>query len=80
MCLAVPGRVVAMLDEAPLTRRAEVDFGGVRTTINLAFVPEATVGDYVLAHVGVAIARLDAAAARRTLAELGAPGADEGSA
>jgi hydrogenase expression/formation protein HypC len=77
MCLAIPGRVIALLDEAPLTRRAEVDFGGVRTTINLAFVPEAAVGDYVLAHVGVAIARIDAAAARRTLAELGALPTDE---
>ncbi|MCB1748781.1 MAG: HypC/HybG/HupF family hydrogenase formation chaperone [Gammaproteobacteria bacterium] len=77
MCLAVPGRVIAILDDAPLTRRAEVDFGGVRTTINLAFVPEAAVGDYVLAHVGVAIARLDPDVARRTLAELGAPAPPE---
>lgn len=73
MCLAVPGRVIAILDEAPLTRRAEVDFGGVRATINLAFVPEAGIGDYVLAHVGIAIARIDADAARQTLAELGVP-------
>ena len=71
MCLAVPGRILALTDDAPLTRRGEVDFGGVRTEINLAFVPEAAVGDYVLAHVGFAIARLDAAAAVATLRELG---------
>ena len=70
MCLAGPGRIVRITDDAALTRRGEVDFGGVRTEINLAFVPEAAVGDYVLAHVGFAITRLDAAAAERTLAEL----------
>lgn len=70
MCLAVPGRILRITDDAPLTRRGEVDFGGVRTEINLAFVPDAVVGDYVLAHVGFAITRLDAAAAERTLADL----------
>lgn len=70
MCLAVPGRILRITDDAALTRRGEVDFGGVRTEINLAFVPEAGVGDYVLAHVGFAITRLDAAAATRTLAAL----------
>ena len=70
MCLAVPGRILSITDDSPLTRRGEVDFGGVRTEINLAFVPEAAIGDYVLAHVGFAITRLDPSAAERTLAEL----------
>jgi hydrogenase expression/formation protein HypC len=73
MCLAVPGCILAITDTAPLTRRGLVDFGGVRTEINLAFVPEAEVGDYVLAHVGFAIARLDGAAAERVLAEFSGP-------
>lgn len=72
MCLAVPGCILSITDATPLTRRGLVDFGGARTEINLAFVPEACVGDYVLAHVGFAITRLDAAAAARVLAELGA--------
>ncbi len=69
MCLAVPGRIETISDDAPLTRRGLVDFGGVRAEINLAFVPEAGIGDYVLAHVGFAIARISAAQAARTLAE-----------
>jgi hydrogenase expression/formation protein HypC len=73
MCLAVPGCILAITDAAPLTRRGVVDFGGVRTEINLAFVPEAGIGDYVLAHVGFAIARLDPDAAERVLAEFGDP-------
>jgi hydrogenase expression/formation protein HypC len=71
MCLAVPGRILSITDATPLTRRGLVDFGGVRTEINLAFVPEAVVGDHVLAHVGFAISRLDADAAARVIAELG---------
>jgi hydrogenase expression/formation protein HypC len=71
MCLAVPGRILEITDTAPHTRAGRVSFGGVVRVINLAFAPEAEVGDYVLAHVGFAIARVDRAAAARTLAELG---------
>jgi hydrogenase expression/formation protein HypC len=73
MCLAVPGRVVELRGEGDL-RAARVDFGGVVREASLAFVPEASVGDYVLVHVGFAIARIDEQAARatfETLAELG---------
>jgi hydrogenase expression/formation protein HypC len=73
MCLAVPGRVVELLGEEDL-RAARVDFGGVVREVSLAFVPEAAVGDYVLVHVGFAIARIDEASAQaafETLAELG---------
>lgn len=73
MCLAVPGCIRVIVDDAPLTRRGLVDFGGVRREINLVFVPEAGVGDYVLAHVGFAITRLEPDAAQRLLSELGAP-------
>jgi len=61
MCLAVPGRVLSVTaGDIPVGR---VDFGGIRKLVNLAFVPEARVGDYVLVHVGVAIARVDEAEA-----------------
>ena len=67
MCLAVPGRLVDVgPGEGPL-RCGRVDFGGVVRTVNLAFVPEAGPGDYVLVHVGFAIARVDEDEARRTL-------------
>jgi hydrogenase expression/formation protein HypC len=72
MCLAVPGCIRSIIDDAPLTRRGLVDFGGVSKAINLAFVPEAQVGDYVLAHAGFAITRLQPDAAQQLLTELGA--------
>jgi hydrogenase expression/formation protein HypC len=59
MCLAVPGRVVGVIGEDPLTRLGRVDFGGLVKEINLAFVPEAQIDDYVLVHVGFALTVLD---------------------
>ncbi|MEQ8660785.1 MAG: HypC/HybG/HupF family hydrogenase formation chaperone [Gammaproteobacteria bacterium] len=70
MCLAVPGRIVAITDDDPLTRSGQVAFGGIEKAINLAFVPAAMVGDYVVVHAGFAISVLDRAAAARTLAAL----------
>lgn len=70
MCLAVPGRIDAIVGDTPETRVGRVNFGGVIREINLAFVPEAQVGDYVLAHVGFAIARISESEARRTLQTL----------
>jgi hydrogenase expression/formation protein HypC len=51
-----------------------VDFGGITKEVNLAYVPEARVGDYVLVHVGFAISVLDEAAAERVFEELEAIG------
>ena len=70
MCLAVPGRVLSIAGDDPLTRMGRVDFGGVVREVNLAFVPEVVVGDHVLVHVGFAITVLDEDAAAATLAEL----------
>jgi hydrogenase expression/formation protein HypC len=72
MCLAVPGQLLEITDADALTRCGRVAFGGIVKRINLAFAPEATVGDYVLVHAGVAIAVLDEAEAQRTLASLDA--------
>jgi hydrogenase expression/formation protein HypC len=60
MCLAVPGRIVSMTGEG-VTRSGRVDFGGLSKQVNLAYVPEARVGDYVLVHVGFAITIIDEA-------------------
>ncbi|HJS57820.1 MAG TPA: HypC/HybG/HupF family hydrogenase formation chaperone [Vicinamibacteria bacterium] len=65
MCLAVPGRVMAVEQEGPDIRVARVDFAGIEKQVNLSLVPEAQVGDFVLVHVGVAIARVDAQEARK---------------
>ena len=59
MCLAIPGRVESIEERSPLDRMALVRFGAVARQVNVAFVPEAQVGDYVLVHVGVAISRID---------------------
>jgi hydrogenase expression/formation protein HypC len=45
MCLAVPGRVLSLSGDDPVTRTGRVDFGGVVKEINVAFVPEAGIGD-----------------------------------
>ncbi len=65
MCLAVPGKILEITDEEPLTRRGQVDFSGILKEVNLALVPEANVGDYVMVHVGIAISVVDEAEARQ---------------
>lgn len=70
MCLAVPGRIVSVTDEEDLARSGRVDFGGVSREVNLALVPDAGVGDYVLVHVGLALSRIDEDEARETLSYL----------
>ncbi len=67
MCLAVPGQVMSIA-ERDGTLMADVDFGGVRKDVCLQYVPDATVGEYVVVHVGFAIQRLDEDAAKQTLA------------
>jgi hydrogenase expression/formation protein HypC len=59
VCLAVPGRIVSVAGEAPLGRVGRVDFGGIVKEVSLDFVPEACDGDYVLVHVGFALAVID---------------------
>ena len=66
MCLAVPGKIVEILDAGHIAfRRAKVEFGGIRKEVNLAYTPEAEVGKYVLVHVGFAISVIDEAEAQR---------------
>jgi hydrogenase expression/formation protein HypC len=66
MCLAIPGEILSIQGDEPLSRTARVSFGGLVKEVNLACVPQARVGDYVLVHVGFAINLLDAAAAQQT--------------
>jgi len=46
-------------DGDPAFRNAEVDFCGMRKTVNLAYTPEVVPGDFVLVHAGFAISRVD---------------------
>lgn len=60
MCLAIPGKIIALIhQDDPLFRTAKVSFGGILKEINLCMVPEAQIDDYVLVHVGVAISKID---------------------
>ncbi len=59
MCLAVPGKILDIIEGGPMTRAGRVSFGGIIKDVNLAYVPEADVGDYVIVHVGFAISTLD---------------------
>ena len=72
MCLAIPVRIVELLPDD----MAKVSFDGVVKTVSTALVEDAAVGDYVVLHVGYALARIDPDEAERTLAmlrEAGAP-------
>ena len=64
MCLAIPVQVVELRPDDI----AVCDVGGIRKEISLALVDEVGIGDYVIAHVGYAINKLDAAEAEKTLA------------
>jgi hydrogenase expression/formation protein HypC len=65
MCLAIPGKVTSISGDDPLMRSGKVDFGGVLMDVNLAYVPEVKVGDYVIVHVGFALSRVDEAEANQ---------------
>lgn len=60
MCLAVPGRVESIDGADPTFRTGRINFGGIVKNVNLAYVPEAKIGDYVLVHVGFALTIVDA--------------------
>lgn len=63
MCLAIPALVTEVLADAT----ARISLDGVRKTISIALVEDVRPGDYVIVHVGHALARIDAEEAERTL-------------
>lgn len=73
MCLAIPGKVVSSEEENGI-RIGRVEFGGISRATCLDLVPEASVGDYVLVHVGFALSRVDREEAERSYAVLEAMG------
>ena len=74
MCLGIPGQIVSIIDAGAPS--AMVSVGGVQRAVNIACIvdadhaPALCVGDWVLVHVGFALARIDADEAGRTLATL----------
>ncbi|OZG72920.1 hydrogenase assembly protein HupF [Hahella sp. CCB-MM4] len=63
MCLAVPVRVEALVDED----QALVELGGVKKHISIALLEDVQVGDYVILHVGYALSKLSEEEAQKTL-------------
>ncbi len=55
MCLTVPGAIRAIREVEPGQRIATIDYGSTVRSANLAFTPEARVGDFVLVQAGFAI-------------------------
>jgi hydrogenase expression/formation protein HypC len=65
MCLAIPGKIITHEVQNGI-RVGRVQFGGITRETCLDFVPEAVVGDYVIVHVGFAIACVDREEAERS--------------
>jgi hydrogenase expression/formation protein HypC len=65
MCLGIPAQIVELVDSEAGIATAEIS--GVRRSVSVALCPEATVGDWVLVHVGFALAMIDEQQARETL-------------
>lgn len=59
MCLAVPGKIVSIEAADATFRNGRVNFGGIVKNVNLSYVPEAKIGDYVVVHVGFALSIVD---------------------
>jgi len=70
MCLGIPGEVVSLDAERP--GMATVNVGGARRQVNVMLIEEDGVqpGDWVLIHVGFALAKIDEEEARLTLSHL----------
>ncbi len=77
MCLAVLGKILEISDNGEFDRIGTISFGGVIKEINLAMVPEAEVGMYILAHAGIAIGIIDEKEAQKTLGIIAAAGKSE---
>lgn len=67
MCLAIPGKIVEIVDEE--NQLAKVEVGGVRRNVNIGLLDrnQIAIGDYVLIHVGFAMSKVDEKEAMETL-------------
>lgn len=67
MCLAVPGKIMMISGDEPLSRMGKIDFSGISKEISLAYLPEAKIDDYVIVHAGFAISIIDQTEAKESL-------------
>ena len=87
MCLAIPGKLLEIQQDAKGVRMGKANFGGIIKQVCLEYTPQAKNGDYVLVHVGFALSTVDQEEAERTyqalrdmeqLGELQTPDVDPG--
>lgn len=74
MCLAMPAKITSInvtdesdAENSAQTHTARIDYGGLTKSVDLSFVPEAEIGQYVLVHAGFAISVLDEAEAQASI-------------
>jgi hydrogenase expression/formation protein HypC len=65
MCLAVPGKIVSIVNPDPVLQTGKVSFSGIIKEVSLACVPEAKIDDYVAVHAGFALSIVDEAEAKQ---------------
>ncbi|MDQ6940645.1 MAG: HypC/HybG/HupF family hydrogenase formation chaperone [Verrucomicrobiota bacterium] len=70
MCLAIPGKLLEIKQDAHGVSMGRANFGGIVKQVCLEYTPDVQVGDYVLVHVGFALSKVDEAEAQRTYAAL----------
>jgi hydrogenase expression/formation protein HypC len=74
MCLAIPGQIMQVVDDA--NRLAQVDVAGVKRKVNIGLLDGVGPGDWVLIHVGFALSQVDEEEALQTRKLLEAMGAE----
>ncbi len=67
MCLAVPGKIISIDDTDPDMKMARVKFGEAIRNICIQWVDDLNTGDYIMAHVGTALSKVDEEDAEFTL-------------
>lgn len=72
MCHALPVKIIALTG----SDNAKVSLGGIVKEVSVALIDDPRPGDYVVLHVGYALAKIDEAEAERTLALLTAEGGE----
>jgi len=74
MCLAVPGQIISIDDSDPDLKMARVKFGDAIRDVCIQWVEDLKPGDYIMAHVGTALSKVDEEDAVFTLESLRAMG------
>jgi hydrogenase expression/formation protein HypC len=67
MCLAVPGEIISIDRSDPEHKMARVKFGEITKDISIQWIEDVSEGDYIIAHIGTALHKIDEKDAKATL-------------